>query len=70
MSRKTYNAGEIFLYLRHVEKWIRSDDLHYLSIIISDAALTAACDGINGEVELQPLEASWWMPGWMHWPLP
>jgi len=27
----------------------------YLSIVISDAALTAACDGINGEVELQPI---------------
>ena len=55
MSRKTYNAGEIFLYYRHVERWIRPDDLHYLSIVISDAALTAACDGINGEVELQPI---------------
>jgi AraC family transcriptional regulator len=55
MSRKPYNAGEIFLYYRHVERWIRSDDLHYLSIVISDAALTAACDGINGEVELQPI---------------
>lgn len=22
MSRKTYNAGEIFLYYRHVERWI------------------------------------------------
>jgi AraC family transcriptional regulator len=55
MSRKTYNAGEIFLYYRHVERWIRADDLHYLSIVISDDALTAACDGINGEVELQPI---------------
>jgi AraC family transcriptional regulator len=55
MSRKPYNAGEIFLYYRHVERWIRSDDLHYLSIVISDAALTSACDGINGEVELQPI---------------
>jgi AraC family transcriptional regulator len=55
MSRTTYNAGEIFLYYRHVERWIRADDLHYLSIVISDAALTAACDGINGEVELQPI---------------
>jgi AraC family transcriptional regulator len=55
MSRKTYNAGEIFLHYRHVEQWIRADDLHYLSIVISDAALTAACDGSNGEVELQPI---------------
>jgi len=47
MSRKPYNAGEIFLYYRHVERWIRSDDLHYLSIVISDAALTSACDGIR-----------------------
>ena len=55
MSRKTYNAGEIFLHYRHVEQWIRADALHYLSIVISDAALTAACDGINGEVELHPI---------------
>ena len=55
MSRKIYNAGEMFLHYRHVEQWIRADDFHYLSIVISDAALRAACDGINGEVELQPV---------------
>ena len=55
MSRKTYTAGEVSLCYRHVEKWIRADDVHCLSIVISDAALTAACDGVNGEVELRPV---------------
>jgi hypothetical protein len=52
MTRLTYDAGEMFLCHRHIEKWIRTDDLHYLSIALSDAALTAACDGTGGEVEL------------------
>jgi AraC family transcriptional regulator len=52
MTRLTYDAGEMFLCHRHIEKWIRTDDLHYLSIALSDAALTAACDGAGGEVEL------------------
>jgi AraC family transcriptional regulator len=38
---------------RHLEKWVRNEDLHYLSIAISDAALTAASDGTSGEVELR-----------------
>jgi AraC family transcriptional regulator len=53
MTRLTYAAGEMFLCHRHLEKWIRTDELHFLSIEISDAALTAACDGTNGEVELR-----------------
>jgi AraC family transcriptional regulator len=52
MTRLTYDAGEMFLCHRHIEKWIRTDDLHYLSIALSDAALTAACDGTGAEVEL------------------
>ena len=55
MSKKTYSAGEIFLHYRHVEQWIRADDLPYLSIVVSDAALAAACDGIDGQIELQPI---------------
>src|SRR5258706_4867654 len=31
-------------------------DLHYLSIAISDAAVTAACDGTSGHVELRRVE--------------
>ena len=53
MSRFTYDAGEMSLVPRHLEKWFRNEDLHYLSIAISDAALTAASDGTSGEVELR-----------------
>ena len=40
-----YDAGEMTLASRHVEQWFRTDDLHFLVVGISDAALTAACDG-------------------------
>jgi hypothetical protein len=53
MRRVDYNAGEMGLIPRHVKKWTRTDDLHYLSIAVSDSALTAACDGTSGEVELR-----------------
>jgi AraC family transcriptional regulator len=53
LSRFTYDAGEIILARRHVETWARSDNLHYLSVAISDAALRAAGDGMAGEVELR-----------------
>jgi hypothetical protein len=53
MIRLTYDAGEISLVPRYFEKWFRTDDLHYLSVGISDAALTAAADGTSGEVELR-----------------
>jgi AraC family transcriptional regulator len=40
---------------RHVETWIRTDELQYsyLSCDISDAALAEACDGTRGDVELR-----------------
>ena len=53
MIRLTYDAGEMSLVPRYFEKWFRTDDLHYLSVGISDAALTAAADGTSGEVELR-----------------
>src|SRR5258707_10335717 len=53
MIRLTYDAGEMSLVPRHLEKWFRTDDLHYLSVGISDAALTAAADGTSREVELR-----------------
>jgi len=53
MIRLTYDAGEMSLVPRHFEKWFRTDDLHYLSVGISDAALTEAADGTSGEVELR-----------------
>ena len=42
MKRVTCDAGGMGLIPRHTEKWVRIYDLHYLSIAISDAALTAA----------------------------
>jgi AraC family transcriptional regulator len=53
MIRHTYDAGEMGLIPRHLEKWFRNEDLHSLCIAISDAALTAASDGTSGEVELR-----------------
>jgi AraC family transcriptional regulator len=54
MTKFTYDAGGICLCYRHVEKWVRhDDDLHLLTIVISDAALVAACDRVRGEVELR-----------------
>src|SRR6516162_6990096 len=52
MKKFSYNAGEIRLTPR-LEKWFRIDDLHFLSITISDTALRTACGGTNGEVELR-----------------
>ena len=52
MKKFTYNAGEIRLTPR-LEKWFRIDDLHFLSIPISDTALAAACEGTTREVELR-----------------
>ena len=44
MMRLTFGSGEMCLVPRHVETWLRTDDLHYLdlSVDISDAALAAA----------------------------
>jgi AraC family transcriptional regulator len=56
MIRLTYDAGEMSLIPRHLGKWFRNEDLHGLCIAISDAALTAACGGISGEVELRRVD--------------
>jgi hypothetical protein len=55
MMRFTFGAGEMCLVPRHVETWLRTDELHYLylSVDISDAALAAAYDGTRGDVELR-----------------
>jgi len=53
LRKFTYDAGEMILARRHVETWARTDRLHYLSVAISDAALSAACDGIASGVELR-----------------
>jgi AraC family transcriptional regulator len=56
MRRLTYDAGEMSLVPRHGEKWFRNEDLNGLCIAISDAALTSASDGTNGEVELRRMD--------------
>jgi AraC family transcriptional regulator len=55
MTRSTFGVGEMCLVPRHVETWLRTDDMHYsyLSVDISNAALEAACDGTRGDVELR-----------------
>ena len=54
MMRFTFGVGEMCLVPRHVETWLRTDELHYsyLSVGVSDAALAAACDGTKDDVEL------------------
>ena len=49
LTRFAYGAGEIILARRHVETWVQTDSLHYLSVAISDAALEAAWDGTASE---------------------
>jgi AraC family transcriptional regulator len=54
MMRFTFGVGEMCLVPRHVETWLRTDELlySYLSVGISDAALAAACDETKDDVEL------------------
>src|SRR5215470_13229475 len=54
MRRITFNAGEMGLCTPHSEQWIGTADMEHLIVKISDAALTAACDGVGGNVELYP----------------
>ncbi len=56
MRRSTYEAGGMRLLSRHLEKWVRIDDLEILSIGISDTALTAASARTDGEVELRSVD--------------
>jgi AraC family transcriptional regulator len=49
----TYEGGEIRLYPCHSEKWIGYADLRVLSINISDAVLSAACNAPGGQIELR-----------------
>ena len=53
LTRETLAAGEVRLFTPHFEKWIGSADLHVVSVIISDAAITAACDVTSRQVELR-----------------
>jgi AraC family transcriptional regulator len=54
MKKYAYDAGEIILAPRHVEQWFRTEDLHLLVVRISDAALSAACDGGKADLRYGP----------------
>jgi AraC family transcriptional regulator len=56
MARLTYAAGEMLLCHRHVERWIRTDEPHVLSLAISDAALRAARDDVSADVEIRGVQ--------------
>lgn len=49
-----FEQSELGLCTPHSEQWIGSADMEHLVVSISDAALAAACDGVNGSVELRP----------------
>src|SRR5499427_5605438 len=49
-----FNAGEMGLCTPHSEQWIGTADMEHLIVSISEAALTAASDGVGGSVELHP----------------
>jgi len=53
LTRHECYAGQLILCHRGVEVWIRRGELHVLNIVVSDAVLTGANDGKNGEVELR-----------------
>src|SRR5580692_1933978 len=54
MKKYVYDAGEMILCPRYVEQWSRADELHLLVVGISDAALTAACDGGKADLRYGP----------------
>ena len=54
LRRTTFNAGEMGLCTPHSEQWIGTADMEHVIVSISDAALSAACDGVGGTVELHP----------------
>jgi hypothetical protein len=59
MKKYAYDAGEMILGPRYVERWFRTDNLHLLVVGISDAALTAAARQICA------MGRSWWMREWV-----
>jgi AraC family transcriptional regulator len=54
MEKFDYAAGDLALCDRHQGEWVGLMNTPHLQIGISDAALLAASDGGNGEVELRP----------------
>src|SRR5262249_34986863 len=52
MQRVTSQAGEMGFFPRRMERWVGAGHQERLLLRISDAALTAAREGISGAVEL------------------
>jgi AraC family transcriptional regulator len=52
MRRVTFQAGEMGFFPRRMERWVGAGQQERLLFCISDAALTAAREGISGAVEL------------------
>jgi AraC family transcriptional regulator len=53
MTRYDCYPGQMILGRRNTERWVRTHDLQVLAITISDAALAAAGDGTNSEIDLR-----------------
>jgi AraC family transcriptional regulator len=53
MRRVSFQAGEMGLFPRHLERWVGTGDQERLILGISDAALMTSCDGISKDVELR-----------------
>jgi AraC family transcriptional regulator len=45
-----YGVGEMGLWPRNMDKWIRADGAHVLTVGFSDVCLTTACDGRDVEL--------------------
>jgi AraC family transcriptional regulator len=54
LEKFAYAAGDLALCDRHQGEWVGLMNVPHLQLGISDAALTAASDDPNGEVELRP----------------
>jgi AraC family transcriptional regulator len=52
MRRVTFQAGEMGLLPRHLERWVGTGDQERLVLGISDAALMASYEEVSSEVEL------------------
>src|SRR4029077_4279957 len=53
MSRLRFEAGEMGLCPRYLERWVGCGDMKHLILTISDSALQAASDGASDRVELR-----------------
>jgi len=53
MSRLRFEAGEMGLCPRYLERWVGCGDMEHLILTISDSALKAASDGASDKVELR-----------------